>query len=257
MSARTHSVLGAPRLRDVILRPELVPSPKRYPFSVPAIRSLDRLTFDRRITFFVGENGSGKSTLLEAIALAAGFGAEGGSRNFTSSSTQSTQTVSPLANALRLSWTRKLTRGFFLRAESFFNIATQVDEIGLLDAYGGRSLHERSHGESFLALVEHRFGPGGLYLLDEPEAALSPQRQLTLLALLHDLVTHDPDTQLLIATHSPILLGYPGAAILSFDGGAVAPITWEQTSAVQVTRSFLADRAFWFERLFHPRHEEE
>lgn len=251
--------LGEPRLREVILLRDRVKDARRYPFSVPIIRSLDRLAIDRRVTFFVGENGSGKSTLLEAIALAAGFGAEGGSRNFSPTSTSSTRSVAPLADALRLSWSRKLTRGYFLRAESFFNVATEVDAFDppLLESYGGKSLHAQSHGESFIALVEHRFGPGGLYLLDEPEAALSAQRQLTLLSLLHHLVATDPHTQLVIATHSPILLAWPNATILSFDGDRIAPIPWEQTSAVQVTRSFLANPSFWLERLFDPGGDEE
>jgi predicted ATPase len=248
-----HLLAEAAELRDRVGEDRL----RRYPFDVPALAGLERMTLDRRITFFVGENGSGKSTWLEAIALAAGFGAEGGSRNFAPRTTDSTSSVRALADALRLSWTRKLTRGFFLRAESFFNVATRVDELDreprprerLLDAYGGVSLHAQSHGESFLALAKHRFRPGGLYLLDEPEAALSPQRQLSLLVLLHGLMTGDGDTQLLIATHSPILLGYPEARILSFDGEEVAPSEWEETSAVQVTRDFLTNRAFWLDRL--------
>jgi predicted ATPase len=244
MPRRRSSLPDGPRLAEIILMRDRIRTPEDYPFTVPVVRSLDRLAFERRLTFFVGENGSGKSTLLEAIALAAGFGAEGGSRNFTAATTASTGAVHPLADALRLSWTRKLTRGFFLRAESLFNVATRVDELDVSQFYGG-SLHERSHGEAFLALIRNRFGPGGLYLLDEPEAALSAQRQLTLLALFHQLLRDDPDTQLVVATHSPILLGYPDAAIVSFDGEQIAPIAWEDT----VTRSFLADRQFWLDRL--------
>ncbi|MEQ1502513.1 MAG: AAA family ATPase, partial [Myxococcota bacterium] len=251
------SVRDLPRLRELVVLRERIDDPEGYPFSVPALRSLDRLTFDRRITFLVGENGSGKSTLLEAIALAAGFGAEGGSRNFTASTSPSTGAVAPLARALRLSWSKKLTAGFFLRAESLFNVATRVDELeaekpGLYDSYGGKSLHTQSHGESFLALVQHRFGPGGLYLVDEPEAALSPQRQLTVLVHLHDLMTSDPDTQVIVATHSPILLGYPDAAIWSLDGDAIEPIPWEAVPAVDVTRSFVTGRAYWLSRLLRP-----
>lgn len=235
-----------PRLRDVVLLRDRVDDADRYPFTVPALAAFERLTFTSRICFFVGENGSGKSTLLEAIAEAAGFAAEGGSRNFASG--RGDRPTSPLAEALRLSWSRKLNRGFFLRAESFFNVATTIDELGVVDGYGGVSLHRRSHGESFLDLVEHRFHPGGLYLLDEPEAAVSPQRQLTLLVLLHQLA-QDPDTQLLIATHSPILLAVPGAQIVSFDGEELLDISWEETPAVQVTRSFLERPEWWLQRL--------
>jgi predicted ATPase len=182
--------------------------------------------------------------------VAAGFGAEGGSRNFSPRTTPSTSAVQPLADALRLSWSRKLSQGWFLRAESLFTVASHLDTLpGALDAYGGRSLHAQSHGESFLALVQHRFGPGGLYLLDEPEAALSPQRQLTMLVHLHQLLTDDPDTQLIVATHSPILLAYPDARIWSFDGDDVAPIPWDQVPAVQVMRSFVGAPDFWLRRL--------
>lgn len=223
-----------------------------YPFDVPVVAALERLAFDRRVTFFVGENGSGKSTVLEAIATACGFGPEGGSENFAPTVSARSEGVRPLADALRLSGSKKLKRGFFLRAESFFDVATRVDELGAALNYGGLSLHEQSHGESFLALLRNRFWPGGLYLLDEPEAALSPQRQLSVLALIHDLIGEDPDTQFLISTHSPILCAFPGATILSFDDGRIAPIPWVEVPAVQVTRSFLANPQTWLNRLFEP-----
>jgi predicted ATPase len=241
--------VNEPRLCEVRLLRDQVEDPHRYPFTVPALVTFARLALTSQICFFVGENGSGKSTLLEAIAVAAGFGAEGGSRNFSPSTSDEAATATPLADALRLSWSRKLTRGFFLRAESFFNVATAVDDLGVADGYGGRSLHQQSHGESFLSLVEHRFSPGGLYLLDEPEAAVSPQRQLTLLALLHHLVEASRDTQLIIATHSPILLALPGAQIVSFDGDELEDVAYEDVPAVQVTRSFLQRPEWWLERL--------
>jgi predicted ATPase len=237
-----------PRLREITVLADRKSAPDAYPFTVPAIASLERLVLESRLTFFVGENGSGKSTLLEAIALSCGFGAEGGSPNFSAETTPSASAVRPLTDALRLSWSKKLKRGFFLRAESFFNVATRVDELGA-DAYGGVSLHNQSHGESFLALVEHRFFPGGLYLLDEPEAALSPQRQLTLLVHLDRLLREDPDTQLIIATHSPILLAFPGATILSFDGDTIEPLRWDQVPAVDITRSFVNKPQVWLDRL--------
>jgi len=257
IAGTTHEVRGwlgglamrDPRLRDITLLWDEVTDADRYPFSVPVIRSLERLELTSRVEFFVGENGSGKSTLLEAIALAAGFGAEGGSQNFTARTTDDAAAAQPLADALRLSWTKKLRRGFFLRAESFFNVATAVDDYGAGDSYGGRSLHAQSHGESFLSLVQNRFEPGGLYLLDEPEAAVSPQRQLSLLVLLHELVQASPDTQLIVATHAPILLALPGARILSFDGDAIEPISWEQAPSVDLMRSFLERPAWWLDRL--------
>jgi predicted ATPase len=152
---------------------DAVPDFTSYPFSIPAVRGLDTLELDPKVTFLIGENGAGKSTLIEAIAVAAGFNAEGGTRNFRFATRSS---ESDLHRHLRLVRTARRLDGFFLRAESLFNVATQIDNLNIGDAYGGTSLHEQSHGESFLALANHRFGGNGLYLLDEPEAALSPQR---------------------------------------------------------------------------------
>ena len=149
-----------------------------YPFAVPAIRTLETLEIRSRICFFVGENGSGKLTLLEAIAEQYGFGHEGGSRNFRRETTDSVQSVIPLSKALRIAFTKRTGQGFYLRAESFFNIATEIDRMSMQQAYGNLSLHEQSHGESFLALLQNRFRRNGFYVLDEPEAALSPQRQI-------------------------------------------------------------------------------
>ena len=202
-------------VRSVVLRREKVASFDQYPFSLPAIKSLQQIDLHAKVTFFVGENGSGKSTLLEAIAVALGFNAEGGSKNFRFGTRRS---HSVLNEYLRIVKGVKRPRdGFFLRAESFFNVATEIEKLDaepsfgppVIDSYGGRSLHEQSHGESFLALMLERFGGRGLYILDEPEAALSPQRQLAVLSRIHDLVLDD--SQFIVATHSPILMAYPDA----------------------------------------------
>lgn len=214
-----------PRLKRITLLSDKVKTWDEYPFNIPAIRNLSELRFKSRVCFFVGENGSGKSTLLEAIAEHVGFNREGGGRNFARETTDSVQSTSPLSRALRLSWSSKLTKGFFLRAESFFNMATYLDELASEDGatlgpYGGKSLHAQSHGQSFIALLENRFFRKGFYLLDEPEAALSPQRQLSFLLLLHGLLKNNSEIQFIIATHSPIILAYPESQILSFDGNA-------------------------------------
>jgi predicted ATPase len=171
-------------------------NPGAYPFTVPVIHNLTELRFRSRVCLFVGENGTGKSTLLEAIASHYGFGPEGGNRNFSNDSSESNHSVEPLARALRLSFDNRTGAGFFLRAESFFNVATQIDVLDkepafappISDSYGGQSLHTRSHGETFLTLLNIKFRCNGLFLLDEPEAALSPQRQLAFLVLMHDVV---------------------------------------------------------------------
>jgi len=214
----------------------------RYPFLLPAIRTLDTIELHPRMTIFVGENGSGKSTLLEAIAVSLGFNAEGGSRNFRFGTRDS---HSELHDYLRVSkGFRRPKDGFFLRAESFFNVATEIEErdkgLGgppIIDSYGGRSLHEQSHGESFLALLTERFGGKGIYLLDEPEAALSPQRQLAVLSRIHDLILDD--SQFIMATHSPILMAYPDALIYQCDAEGMRPIAYEDTEHYQVMRGFL------------------
>ena len=220
----------------------------QFPFNVPAIAKTEHLAFHKKMTFFVGENGSGKSTLLEAIAMRAGFNAEGGTKNFRFSTAR---TESSLHRHVRLARGRQEQDGFFLRAESFFNVASQIDEIGMKGAYGGVSLHEQSHGESFLALVEHRFGRDGLFLMDEPEAALSPQRQLALLAFMDTLVQHMRG-QMVIATHSPILLAYPDAKIYAFGENGIVEQEYEDTEHYLITRDFLNNRERFFRRLFVP-----
>ena len=190
-------------LRAVRLVRDSVPDFDVYPFSIPSIRSLDELELDAKVTFLVGENGAGKSTLIEAIAVLAGFNAEGGSKHFRFATRSSESCLHQFMRPVR--GHRRPRDGYFLRAESYFNVATEIEQLGVGGGYGGVSLHEQSHGESFLALVANRFGGNGLYILDEPEAALSPQRQLTLLSMIHDLVEHRA-SQLVIATHSPILM---------------------------------------------------
>lgn len=219
---------------------------KGYPFNIPVVQSLTELELTHPVTYFVGENGSGKSTLLKGIADVCGFNTAGGGRN---NQYEVDAAGSDLSDYLRLSWMPKVTNGFFLRAESFYQFASHVDQMGSYDAYGGRSLHHQSHGESFMSLFLNRFDGRALYLLDEPEAALSPQRQLTFLRIIHELVEEE-NCQFIIATHSPILLGYPGASILSFDGGAIQAIDYEQTHHVQVTKYFLDHREKFLKELF-------
>jgi len=238
------------RLKRISLLRDRVESWDQYPFNVPAIRSFEEVEIKRRLVFFVGENGSGKSTLLEAIASHYGFGYEGGNRNYSSVTTDSVRAVDPLVKALRIAFTTRTGKGFYLRAESFFNIATSVDQIGSLEAYGGKSLHAQSHGESFLTLLKHRFTRRGFYLVDEPEAALSPSRQLSLLVLLHDLLANNNDIQVIIATHSPIILAFPGAQILSFDGGRVQQVEYEDTLPFQIYKRFFGDRENFLQMIF-------
>jgi predicted ATPase len=235
----------------ITLLRDRVDSFERYPFSLPAVHSLESINLHPRVTFFVGENGSGKSTLLEAIAVSLGFNAEGGSKNFRFGTCRS---HSELHQYLRIAkGIRKPSDGFFLRAESFFNVATEIENLDaepapgppVIDSYGGRSLHEQSHGESFLALMNERFGGQGLYVLDEPEAALSPQRQLAVLSRMHDLVLDN--SQFIVATHSPILMAYPDAAIYLCSEEGISPIAYEETEHFQVTRDFLLNH----ERMLH------
>lgn len=216
----------------------------QYPFSIPAIRAFNSLDFDPRVTFMIGENGSGKSTLIEAIAILAGFNPEGGSKNFRFAARPS---ESSLHSALRLARsTRREKKGFFLRAETLFNLATEVERQALF-AYGWEDMHAKSHGEAFLWLVKERFGPNGLYILDEPEAALSPQRQLAMLRLIHDLV--QAQCQFIIATHSPILMAYPQATIYQFSPEGIARILYEETEHFEVTQGFLVNHQQYLRHL--------
>jgi len=242
-------------LRSLRLERDRVPSFDEYPFRIPAIRDLDELELDPKCTFLVGDNGTGKSTLIEAIAVAAGFNAEGGSKSFKFATRSS---ESALHRYLRLArgWKRERD-GFFLRAESYFNLGTQIEALDaepgggppIIDSYGGRSLHEQSHGESFLALAQHRFHDRSLFVLDEPEAALSPSRQLTMLAIMRDLIERG-GSQFIIATHSPILLAYPGARIYLLDASGLRQVEYEDTEHYQITRTFLQSPRLFLERMF-------
>ena len=230
-------------LLELILKREDVPTFSEYPFNLNAVRSLQRLRFHPGMTYIIGENGSGKSTLLEAIAVALGFNPEGGTRNFGFSTRQS---HSKLWKYIRLAKGIKMPMdGFFLRAESFFNVATNIDELDrepapappIIRSYGGVSLHEQSHGESFMALAMNRFGGKGLYILDEPEAALSPTRQMALLARMHELI--QDKSQFIVATHSPILMAYPNATLYLLEEDGPRQMSYTETEHFKVTKDFL------------------
>src|SRR5437667_4919506 len=218
--------------------------PTRYPFTLRAFSQGIDLAFRSTVTLFVGENGSGKSTLLEALAECCGFNPEGGNRDHHRATFADR---SELAQALRLSWLPKVAEGFFLRAESFYNFATYIEQVSDLRAYGGTLLHQQSHGESFLSLFTNRFEQG-IYILDEPEAALSPQRQLSFLGIIHELESPG-HAQFLIATHSPIILSYPGAGLLSLDGDSIQELAYRETEHDLITRDFLNSPERFFKHL--------
>jgi predicted ATPase len=234
-------------VRAVVVKRGDVKDPNAYPFSIPALRDLDELTLDPAVTFFVGENGSGKSTLVEAIAVAAGFNAEGGSRHARASTRPSESSLHRYLRLVR--GTKRIRDGYFFRAESFFNIATYLERLdGGLGPYGGKSLHEQSHGESFIALIANRFGPDSFFVLDEPEAALSLRGQLALMRRMHDLVAEG--SQFVVSTHSPVLLGYPEATIYTLSDAGITRARYEETENYELTRSFLKDRDQFLRHLF-------
>jgi predicted ATPase len=265
-------------LRSITLNRAL-PLPQRFPFTVPVVQSLERLEFSTPITFLVGENGCGKSTLLEALAVAVGsitVGSESVKADHT------LDAVRPLADCLKLTWSARTGRGFFMRAEDFFGYARKMahmrqdlqrdleeterayadksrtaqmyaraayaSEIDGIERAYGKGLDTRSHGEAFLDFFQARFVPGGLYLLDEPEVPLSPLRQMSLLVLLKQMVKEE--AQFLIATHSPIVMAYPGATILSMDGEAIEPVAYEDLEHVRITRGFLNNPERYLGSLF-------
>lgn len=234
-----------PYLIEVSLRSEEVAGLDDYPFDIPAIRGLGTLRFHPDVTFVIGENGTGKSTLIEAVAVAMGFGREGGTRNVRF---ETADTVSCLHEHLLLTRSyKKPTDYYFLRAESFYNVSTYMDQVGYLGGYGGRSLHRRSHGEAFLVMLTTKLKGNGLYLFDEPEAALSPTRQMAALAAIHQLVLNR--SQFIIATHSPILLAYPRSKIFELSESGISEVAYEQTEHYSITRQFLNNHHKMIERL--------
>jgi predicted ATPase len=252
-------MLSEQYLIEVKLRRDIVPNFDDYPFGLNAVRQLSSLKLHPAVTFLIGENGSGKSTLIEAIAVAWGFNPEGGTKNFAFNTHSS---HSKLHEFLRLSRGTKRPRdGFFLRAESFFNVATEIHRLDeepafsppIINSYGGKSLHAQSHGESFFALFNNRFGGEGLYILDEPEAALSPTRQMSMLARMHQLVRKR--SQFIIATHSPIVMAYPDAVIYEMSEAGPVKIEYRDTEHFQVMQSFLQRPGYFLDALMEENHE--
>lgn len=243
-----------PYLKNISLKRDAIESFDEYPFCIPAIAELDHIEFGREVTIFVGENGSGKSTLLEAIAVGLGFNAEGGTKNFSFGTRNTHSNLHEFIQFVRSF--KQYKDGFFLRAESFYNVATNIDQLDeepfggplIKGSYGSKSLHNQSHGESFLALMLNRFGGNGLYLLDEPEAALSPNRQLAVLSRMHQLI--EDQSQFIIATHSPILMAYPGALIYQIDNTGIYPVKYEDTEHYEITKAFLDNPQRMLRELF-------
>lgn len=247
-----HRSPGSPFLTRVTLQEDRIQSGV-HPFTIPFLSPDFDLPFATPVTFLVGENGSGKSTLLEALAWALGFNAQGGNRD---NSYAEGADGHALGRALHLAWRQRVSDGFFLRAETFFNFATYLEEVGsTFLAYGGKPLHAQSHGEAFLALFENRI-EDGVYLLDEPEAALSPGRQLTFLSILHHL-SQMKVAQFVIATHSPILLTLPGATVLSIEEGELREVNYRDTEHFKLTRDFLNAPERYHRHLFRSESEDE
>jgi predicted ATPase len=245
--------VGDALVRSVVVKRGEIKDPDAYPFSIPALHALEELPLDPAVTFFIGGNGSGKSTLVEAIAIAAKLNPEGGSRNVRLSTADAHSALHRHVRLVR--GTRRIRDGYFLRAESFFNVATYLDQMRkepggarALLPYGGRSLHAQSHGESFLALIGNRFGADSFFVLDEPEAALSLRGQLALMRRMHDLVAQG--SQFVVSTHSPVLLGYPDAAIYTLSEAGIARTAYQDTENYELTRSFLQDRDQFLRHLF-------
>lgn len=241
-------------IREVSIDWEQI-SPRSYLREIDSIRQMKSLKFQKNITFFVGENGTGKSTLLEAIAVAYGFNPEGGTINYRFSTFDD---VSELSNAIRMvKGYRRAKSNYFFRAESFFNVASKAEDYRdntpkniYYARYGGKALHEQSHGESFLAYFQS-FDSEGLYIMDEPEAALSPQRQLSLFLQIAKMAENG--SQFIIASHSPILLGIPGAEIITFDEGEMKSCRYEETESYQVTEMFINNREILIDRLLNEK----
>lgn len=228
-------------IKEIRLKKEIYKE-ESYIKNLPVVSNLDSLTLSSNVTFFVGENGSGKSTLLEAIAVNSGFNAEGGTKNFNFSSMETHSDLYKYITVVKS--VKRPKDGFFLRAESFYNVATEIERLDLegggppiIDSYGGTSLHKMSHGESFITLMTNRFGGNGLYILDEPEAALSPLKQMSMLTVINELVKKN--SQFIIATHSPILMAYPDADIFVIDDNGINKTPYKKTDNYMITRKFL------------------
>lgn len=234
--------LFIPKIR---LKRENIVNYNKYPFNIPCIKDLDSIEFDTPVTFIIGENGEGKSTFIEALAVHLGLNAEGGTQNFNFSTRASHSCLYEYLETMHFQ--RKCETKFFLRAESFYNVASEVDSLQV-GGYGRNSLHACSHGESFLQLIENRFTPNGLYILDEPEAALSPTRQMTLLCLINELAHQG--CQFIIATHSPILISYNEGTILNISDN-FQKIKYEDTEIYQTYKMYLDNPYMMQERLFH------
>jgi predicted ATPase len=252
MARRSYnSDLPPPFLKRLSFLQERI-QPDEFPFTIPAFqRGKLQLDFERPITIIVGENGTGKSTLLEGLAVQCGFNLSGGNRNHAYASDQN---AAPFSHAVRLSWLPKVTRGFFMRAESFYNFGRYLDEMQkedpmTLQPYGGKSLHEQSHGESFLALFTNKFRGQAIYILDEPEAALSPRRQLEFVKVMR-MLELEGESQFIIATHSPILMAYPRAQLLMFDGRVIREASLSETPHYQLTRNFVMNPKAMMDELF-------
>jgi predicted ATPase len=236
------TTLGPGFIRAVRLNRDDVADWKTFPFCIPTVKKLKRLELHPAVTFLIGENGIGKSTLLEAIAIKLGFNAEGGSKNLRFQTRESHSELHRFVTLERAPY--RPMDGFFLRAESVYTMATQLEELdkeppcgSLLASYGGKSLHEQSHGESFFSILQHRLGAEGVYVFDEPEAALSPSRQMSVLTLMHDLVRDH--SQFVISTHSPILMAYPHSYIYLLTEKGIKRVNYEDTDHYRITRDFL------------------
>lgn len=232
-------------IRGITVKREEVPTFMEYPFNLPSFRTLEDLDFHQKVTFFVGENGMGKSTLLEAIAVALGFNPEGGSLNFNFSTYDSHSSLERYLKVVK--GVEKPKDSFFLRAESFYNVASHIEEMDrdgggprVIDSFGGVSLHEQSHGEAFFSTFIHRFRGNGIYILDEPEAALSPLRQMSMLTRIHDLVK--TNSQFIIATHSPIIMSYPESTIYEFTEEGIKVKKLEDTNHYHMMKQFFDDK---------------
>jgi len=232
-------IKAKPYLIDVSYRKEAISAPDIYPFNIPFLRKFEKMEFDEDVTIIVGENGSGKSTLIEAIATNLGLSSEGGTKNFNINTAND---ISALSNFLQLGKSyKKPTDYYFLRAESFYNVATFMDNLGgaQRNGYGNKNLNQQSHGEAFFAVLKHKLSGKGLYIFDEPESALSPSRQLSALAMIQQLV--QKESQFIIATHSPILMAYPNAKILMIGEEGVEEVQFEDTEHYRIYKRFFSD----------------